>query len=773
MKTNLLSVIFILLSPVVASAANKVTGMVKDAEDNSPLVGVNVTMLKESVILSRALTDKRGKFSLETDESECVIEFSYMGYETIRMNLISSESVDLGVIKMAEAPIALSDVTVTANSIIQKVDRQVIMPNDAQLSAATDGVSLLQNLQIPRIIVNPTDNSISTLLNESVQLRINGVVATNAEIKALSPKDIIRVEYYDQPGVRFGGAAAVIDYIVRRSDTGGSFSIASTTGITNLNIGDYFISGKVHHGKSSFAVMSNYSPHIAYWTRSNSELYNFSSGVVENKEVGSPTKSKEDPVNVQFTYNWTNGDKNMLHINLRDNMSFIPNSKLDRDSYLYQQSDSFAIHDHEQSKSISPSIDIYYQHNLPQRQRIYVDLTGTYTNSYSNRLFRQIPTSGNIADSTHVHSVIRGDKYSLIGEAIYEKEWDGIMLTAGAKHEHQWVDNKYGGSTDANVDMVMAETYAFAEMRHNVKNFTYVIGLGAMHNYILQGGEGRSTWIARPQITLSYDFGKGLYWKFKSYMSGYQPSLSQLSDVDQQIDKYQIRRGNPKLKPVMFISNETELSWQSKYVNLNLWASYSYDHKPIMEDNYEELVDGKPMIMRTDSNQRGFHRVKVTPSIQVKLLDGKIMFTVSPFINYYVSLGNSYRHTLFNPGIYAGFFAIYKEWKFFADVSTKRNNLWGESVEYGEISHDLGFSYNTERWSCGVMIVNPFSFNGYKEETKNLSAVAPYIKDAVMEDFRQIVMLNFSMNLDFGSKHTEGGKRINNEDSGKGVLKAR
>lgn len=766
---NYLFIIIMLALPMQVPAA-KVSGIVKDAADNSALMGVNVTLVKDSVEISNVMTDKRGRFSIESDEGDCIIELSYMGYETIRMNFNISCDKDLGTILMFESAIALGDVTIQANSIIQKVDRRVLLPNDSQISAATDGVSLLQNLQIPRIMINPTDNSVTTISNDRVQLRINGVLATTAEVKAIIPKDIIRIEYYDQPGVRFGGAVAVIDYIVKKHDSGGSLALAALSGITNLGIGHYYFSGKLHRGKSSFALMSKYSPRIAYWTRSNLETYNFSSGTVENNEVGAPTKYKTNPVDVQFTYNWTNGDKNMLNIRLRNNMEFVPNAKSDRNSYIYQDKDSFAIHDHQSDKSISPSLDIYYQHKLNGKQRIYIDLTGTYINSSSNRLFRQIPLSGDLADSTHILSVIKGDKYSLTGEAIYEKEWEKIMLTAGIKHEQEWVNNKYGGSINTTVSMSVAETYAFAEMRHQVGKFTYVIGIGSMHTYITQGKESQSKWIARPQITMSYDFGEGLYWKFKSYMSGYQPSLAQMSAVDQRIDKYQIRRGNPSLRPVMYVSNETELSWMSKYVNLNFWTVYSYDHKPIMEESFVEIIDGQQMIIRTYNNQRGFHRLTVSPSIQVKLLDGKIMFTVAPFINYYVSLGNNYSHSYFNPGVYAGFFALYKGWKFFADVSTRRNNLWGETIEYGEFSHDIGVSYNSEKWSCGLMMLNPFSIKGYSTGTKNLSDVAPNTRSAVMEDFKQVLMLNISMNLDFGSKHVEAGKRINNEDTDNGIL---
>ncbi|MBO4621364.1 MAG: hypothetical protein J5635_01690, partial [Paludibacteraceae bacterium] len=116
----------------------------------------------------------------------------------------------------------LQEVTVQSKNVIQKVDKQVLLPNREQRKAASDGMSLLHNLQIPRIVVNQADNSVKTLANEDVQLRINGIEATTAEVMAVNPKDVIRIEYHDQPGVRYNGAPAVIDYIVRHRDTGGS-----------------------------------------------------------------------------------------------------------------------------------------------------------------------------------------------------------------------------------------------------------------------------------------------------------------------------------------------------------------------------------------------------------------------------------------------------------------------------------------------------------------------------------------------------------------------
>ena len=673
-------------------------------------------------------------------------------------------------LRMDTSMFKLAEVTVEAQSVIQKADKQVLLPNKEQRKASHDGMSLLQNLQIPRIVVNPADNTVKTLANQDVQLRINGIEASNSEVMAINPKDVIRIEYHDQPGVRYNGAAAVINYIVKHRDTGGNLMLNASNGVTMPGWGEYHLAGKVNFGKSSFSLMTHYSPRDIYWTRTNAETYNFSTGTIENREVGEPTRFKMNPMNIALTYNWTNGEKNMLQIALRDFMKFTPHSKTNRDSRLYQATDSFAIHDHESSKSISPSLDIYYEHNLPNDHHLYFDLVGTYINSSNDRRFEQTPLGETVADTTDVTSRVRGNKYSLIGEAIYEKQWENIALTVGVRHNQQWMENTYLGSASATVNMTTAETYAFAEVQQRVKQFSYAVGIGAMHTYIEQAGQKQSNWIARPQLTLSYDFGKGVFWKYKGYVSGYQPSLSAMSDVAQQIDKYQIRQGNPDLKPVMFVVNEMQLSWQSKYVNLNLWANYSYDHKPIMDETFEQLIDGQSYAVRTYANHRGFHRLQVAPSVQVRLLQNKLIFTVAPFANYYVSLGNSYTHKHFNPGVRASIMGMYKGWQFFGEVTTRSNNLWGETLEYGEFYHHIGVGYNADKWGFRAMLMNPFSVKGYSIETKDLSALAPNTQHAEMRDFRQMLILNFHCNLDFGTQRRENGKRINNEDKENGIL---
>ena len=48
--------------------------------------------------------------------------------------------------------------------------------------------------------------------------------------------------------------------------------------------------------------------------------------------------------------------------------------------------------------------------------------------------------------------------------------------------------------------------------------------------------------------------------------------------------------------------------------------------------------------------------------------------------------------------------------------------------------------------------------------SKGREILAPSGRVAVMSEYRQVLLLNFHVNLDFGIQHRESGKRINNED---------
>ena len=131
-------------------------------------------------------------------------------------------------IEYSISPHLLDEVVVRASSIINKTDGKIIRPNKEMLRTSSDGIDLLRKLQLSRITVNPQTNSIDVVGGGDVILCINGVESTSAQVMAIPPRDILRIEYHDSPGIRYSGAAVVIDYITSRQESGGNIFLSTT-----------------------------------------------------------------------------------------------------------------------------------------------------------------------------------------------------------------------------------------------------------------------------------------------------------------------------------------------------------------------------------------------------------------------------------------------------------------------------------------------------------------------------------------------------------------
>lgn len=115
--------------------------------------------------------------------------------------------------------ITLDEVTVRASKVVNKPDGMVIYPTDSQRQASTNGYSFLEKLTLPNLRVDNINHTISAIDNRGgVQLRINGIIVDKPEMTALDPKDILRIDFIDKPGVRYGESLAYVINIITRSN---------------------------------------------------------------------------------------------------------------------------------------------------------------------------------------------------------------------------------------------------------------------------------------------------------------------------------------------------------------------------------------------------------------------------------------------------------------------------------------------------------------------------------------------------------------------------
>lgn len=730
--------------------------------DNIPVETATIMLLNptDSQIITYGFSDDYGRFQIPCDITPVVAKFSCLGYKPTTRTL---NNFSAGTVIMDAQAVELNSVTVSADPVIRKIDRQIITPSEQQRRASTNGINLIIALNLPRISVSTLNNTINIDGQDAVQLRINGVEVTTEEVLALNPQNISRVEYIDNPGMRYGGVKAVMNYIVKYRTSGGNVNGDFTQAVNYGGWGGYNLAGRYNTEKSMFNAVVNWERRDNDWIRENEETYHFTDRSVTNKEVGEKTPFKYDQIKASLRYVWQDGDKQMLSVNARNYYKDEPNSFADRNSLLYQDNETYNIFDNTTTRMNVPSLDVYYELSLPHKQRLYLDLVGSYLDSRNNHTYSMSHDEETV-DAFNSH--IDGTKWSLFGEGIYEREFNFGKLTGGIKQRQEWMKNIYSGVSNSDVRMNSSQTNIYAEFQSRLRRVDYSVGLGALRTFSDQDGRHLEKYIFNPRLNLSWGAVRGLFVRFSGEISGYAPSLADLSSVTQQIDAYQARRGNPNLRTTTYYSAQLMANWDfCKFMGIGSIAIYNYDHKPVMEQDIAE----NNMIIRTMDNQRGFHRLNWHTWLFIKPYKDYITIRFTTLYQRFISQGNNYTHTHSSLGFYGELFATWKNWTFVAEFTTASNNLWGETLRKGERNHQFSIRYNKPKWSAAVCIYNPFE-KEYRQSVENFSAIAPYTQTLFSKNLTKVILLKFSFNLDFGKARGNARQRMSNEDTNTGIM---
>ena len=90
----------------------------------------------------------------------------------------------------------LEEVVVKGARVISRTDGKLIFPSEEMVRSASSGYTLLQMLPLPNVKVDEISESISAAnsLVGAVQVRINDVEASTADIQSLQPQEVEKVE---------------------------------------------------------------------------------------------------------------------------------------------------------------------------------------------------------------------------------------------------------------------------------------------------------------------------------------------------------------------------------------------------------------------------------------------------------------------------------------------------------------------------------------------------------------------------------------------------
>lgn len=116
----------------------------------------------------------------------------------------------------------LQEVVVEAQMQRTNAEVSTYIPMARQKNVAQNAVSLLFQMSIPQISVDPVSQAIQTVHGQNVSVFIDFVPATSEDLKGMKTQDVKKVEYYNHPSdARFQGAKYVINFVMQKYEWGG------------------------------------------------------------------------------------------------------------------------------------------------------------------------------------------------------------------------------------------------------------------------------------------------------------------------------------------------------------------------------------------------------------------------------------------------------------------------------------------------------------------------------------------------------------------------
>ncbi|MFM8485330.1 MAG: TonB-dependent receptor plug domain-containing protein, partial [Bacteroidota bacterium] len=202
--------VFLCVHYGVFAQKTSVSGVVRSADDNAPLIGVSI---REKGGTSGAVTDFEGKFRIESDIN-ATLSFSYTGYELQEIQLAGQSTLEVSLrpssgvldefIVTGYKREYKSDVAASIASVkSEDIEKLVVLGVDQALQGQAAGVQITQTTGAPGDDIAVRIRGVGTLNNNNPLFIIDGV-PTTGNINTFSTTDIERIEV-----LKDGAAAAI------------------------------------------------------------------------------------------------------------------------------------------------------------------------------------------------------------------------------------------------------------------------------------------------------------------------------------------------------------------------------------------------------------------------------------------------------------------------------------------------------------------------------------------------------------------------------------
>lgn len=656
--------------------------------------------------------------------------------------------------------ITLDEVTVRASKVVNKPDGMVIYPTDSQRQASTNGYSFLEKLTLPNLRIDNINHTISAIDNRGgVQLRINGIIVDKPEMTALDPKDILRIDFIDKPGVRYGESLAyVINIITRRNDSGYSIGTDITSAITTIQ-GDGMVYGKWNKGKSewsvSYDINGGKSKGSNILQNANYTLTDGSIYTIERNDV--ETLRKYISHNAKLTYNWADSTATVFQTSLSGALNKTPDNYSIKE--IIDGNHSYKATSRDGSKDLSPVLDIYFFRQLTPKQSIIANAVGTFISTKTNSFYDE--------GTPYIYNV-DGKSASLLSEMIYENRLKPFTLSAGLNYRYKHTRNDYTGDATARTRMNDNKLYAFGEIKGSIKQFQYSLGTGVSYIHYTQNEHTYNFWTYRPKLTLTYNPSNELQMSYTFQMQERTSRIAMTSDAAIRTNSMEWTVGNPDLKPSRDMEHRLLVSYNTNRLQSFIEGYYKQCRRPNMA-HYERNDDNR--FIYTQINQKEIDVLDITAYAGYWILPEKLQVAANGGMYRCFNFGYDYTHC-YTSWFYVGSITAYLG-KFYLRgyIDNGTRFLEGESKSYNGAYSALQASYNLKNWQFSLTWANPLCSNYKSFENELLNRNLYKHSIGYSKDSGNCISLNIVWRLSGGRNHQSAEKRINLKDTDNGIIK--
>lgn len=529
--------------------------------------------------------------------------------------------------------IELGEVEIKAAKVIHKPDGQIIYPTETQKNASHSGYSILQKLSLPNIRVDEVSQSLSAIDGRgSIQLRINGIIVGREEMLALSPGSISRIDFIDNPGVRYGeGIAYVINILTRRADSGYTVGIDLTQALT-VKSGNDLIYGKWNAGNSELSLSYNFGYKDFKGNRTHETahylLTDGSTHTIERNDLASRSRNFNN--GLQLKYNLADSADYVFQASLKADFSHIPNNY--NRKRIIEEDEQYIATQRERNRSSSPVLDLYFFKQLTPRQSLTLNAVGTY-----------IATSlrSSYDEGAPYAYRVEGKTYSLMSEAIYENRLKPFTFTAGANYMQKYTKNKYTGDVNSVNPMHNRSVYAFAEIKGKLGLIRYVAGVGGSYLDYRQQAHDYQYWLFRPKASVAYNPVQAVQLKYDFQISEHVSRVAMISNTSIRNNSMEWTLGNPDIRPNREQAHTFQISYTHPRFQSFVQAYGKRCHQPNMA-TYIRTEDNR--FVYTQLNQKEIDVLNLMLYANGWIVPDKLSIALSGTLFRCFNFGEDYTH---------------------------------------------------------------------------------------------------------------------------------